>query len=256
MKSLLRGRSEKQPAGISNFRGLKQAMMDERSKTTPPIGRLVGVVATRAALVRATRLQKPPDLFELRLDALYRFLDDVKNAIPKLRAPLILTARHPAEGGRNTLNAVTRRELLLHFLNRAAFVDLELRSLGQMRPVLEQARREKIGLIISCHLLNDTPPLDVLQRQWKTAANSGADIFKVATRTDTRAQLDRLISFFETNSGALPIAALGIGKLGAESRRRLAQLGSALVYASLGAATAEGQPSLSKLQRARPAYII
>jgi len=231
--------------------------MDEGSiRTTAVTGRLVGVVATRAALVRATRLQKPPDLFELRLDSLYRFLDDIESAIPKLRAPLIFTARHPTEGGRNGLGAATRRTLLLRFLDRAAFIDLELRSLGQMRTVLEQARRDNVDLIISSHTLNDTPPLRILQRQSKTAANSGADIFKVATRTDTRVQLDRLISFFETNSREVPIAAMGIGKLGAESRRRLAQLGSALTYGFVGEATVEGQPSLIKLRRTRAAYTI
>jgi 3-dehydroquinate dehydratase-1 len=230
-------------------------MMEERSiKSTAAIGRLVGVIATRAALVRATRLRKPPDLFELRLDAFYRFLDDLESAIAKLRAPLILTARHPGDGGCNRLSPATRRELLLRFLDRAAFIDLELRSLGQMQPVLEQARRDKIGLIISCHHLDDTPPLHHLQRQLKTAVNSHADIFKVATRTDTCVQLDRLIAFFETNSGALPLAAMGIGKLGAQSRRRLAQLGSVLVYASLGEPTADGQPSLGKLRRLSRAY--
>ena len=225
-------------------------------KRAPAVGRVVGVIATRAAIVRATRLQKPPDLFELRLDALQHCLADVESAIPKLRAPLIFTARHPAEGGRDRLSAAARRELLLRFLEHAAFVDLELRSLGELRLVFAQARRAKIGLIISCHDFKDTPPLRQLHRKFGIAASFGADIFKVVTRTDTQAQLERLIAFFATNSGALPIAAMGIGKLGAESRRRLAQLGSVLVYATLGEATAAGQPSLGKLRRTSRAYTI
>ncbi len=219
-------------------------------------GRLVGVIATRAALAQATRLRKTPDLFELRLDALYLSLDEIEQAIPKLRAPLIFTARHPAEGGHHFLSAATRCKLLLRFLEWAAFVDLELRSLGELRPVWQQADRDKIGLIISCHYLHDTPPLHKLRRQSQTAARSGADIFKIATRTDTRAQLNRLIDFVATDSGAVPIAAMGIGKLGAESRRRLAQFGSALTYGFLGAATAQGQPALGKLRRTRATYTI
>ena len=54
----------------------------------------------------------------------------------------------------------------------------------------------------------------------------------------------------------LPIAAMGIGKLGVESRHRLDRLGSALTYASLGRANVAGQPSLSQLRRARRTYVI
>ncbi len=67
--------------------------------------RVVGVIASPVALVRATRLRRPPDLFELRLDALRDSLGEVERMIPQLRAPLILTARHPAEGGVGGLSA-------------------------------------------------------------------------------------------------------------------------------------------------------
>ncbi len=70
-----------------------------------------------------------------------------------------------------------------------------------------------------------------------------------------RAQLARLITFFEASRDLLPIAAMGIGKLGLESRSRLDQLGSALTYASIGRANVAGQPSLSQLRRAQRAYI-
>src|SRR5712691_7355554 len=97
-----------------------------KARATP--GRLVGVVATRAALAAATRLRNPPDFFELRLDALCDCLGEIKRTIPRLRAPLILTARHRAEGGRNELSEGARQELLLRFLEHAAFIDVELRS--------------------------------------------------------------------------------------------------------------------------------
>src|SRR5437762_2730563 len=113
-----------------------------------PINRLVGVVATNADLKKAMRLRKRPDFFELRLDALCYYPEEIEQAIPKLRAPLILTARPPAEDGRNNLSATARRRLLLRFFDRAAFVDLELRSLGELRLVRQQASRAKIGLII------------------------------------------------------------------------------------------------------------
>jgi len=219
-------------------------------------GRLVGVIASPAALEKATRLRHPPDLFELRLDALRHSLGEVASSIPKLRAPLILTARHPAEGGVGALSLTARRALLLRFLEHAAFVDLELRSVRQMKSLIDQTRRRRIGLIISRHDLRDTPALSALRRAAKLAMAADATIFKVATRTDTPAQLARLISFFETTRAQLPLAAMGMGKLGLASRRQLAQLGSALNYGSLDATTSEGQPSLGQVRRTRHTYTI
>jgi 3-dehydroquinate dehydratase-1 len=236
------------------LRLIRKARPESSASKSP--GKLVGVIATSAALTSALRLRIPPDLFELRLDALHSCLDEIERAIPELRAPLIITARHPAEGGVKELNARARRNLLLRFLQRASFLDLELRSIRELKSVIGRARAHHLGLILSCHDFQDTPPLNELHRLTKTAATLGADICKIATRTDTRLQLDRLISFFEGRPRSIPVAAMGLGKLGAESRRRLALLGSALNYASVGATNAEGQLSLSRLRRARRAYTI
>ncbi len=217
--------------------------------------RLVAVLASPAALARATRLRRPPDLFELRLDALRHSLGEVARAIPKLRAPLILTARHPAEGGRGELDLAARRILLGRFLGQADFVDLELRSVAQMAGLIHEARRQNAGLILSLHDFHDTPTQAELLRKTESAAVAGAAIFKIATRTDTPAQLARLLSIFGKPPVPLPIAAMGMGRLGPASRRQLAQLGSALTYVSLGDATIEGQPTLSQLRRTRAASI-
>ena len=216
--------------------------------------KLVAVIASSAALAQATRLRCPPDLFELRLDALRHSLEEVNRAIPKLCAPLILTARHPAEGGFGRLGPVARRALLERFLEHAAFVDLELQSLKQMKTLLRRAERQHVGLILSWHKFNGTPARPEWLRKAKSAAAAGAAIFKIATRTETPAELARLISLFQTTQGRLPIAAMGMGKFGRRSRRQLAQLGSALTYVSLGETTVLGQPSLTQLRRTRNAY--
>src|SRR6478735_5342077 len=106
-----------------------------------PAGALVAVIASSKALARATCLRHPPDLFELRLDALRHSLDAISRAIPKLGAPLLLTARHPAEGGVGRLHLAERRALLQRFLKDAAIIDLELRSVGQMKEVIREMHR-------------------------------------------------------------------------------------------------------------------
>ncbi len=219
-------------------------------------GRLVGVIADRVALQKATRLRRTPDFVELRLDALLDCLEEIESALAKLRAPLILTARHPAEGGCGALSASARRALFWRFLDHAAFIDIELRSAREMRTLMVEARRRKISLIISSHDLRDTPPPGVLREQLKGAIRYGAGVFKIATCTDSAAQLARLLAFFQENAGAFPIAAMGVGKLGAESRRRLLRLGSVLNYAAVGDANAPGQPTLRQLRRHRAAFII
>ena len=78
-----------------------------------------------------------------------------------------------------------------------------------------------------------------------------ADIFKVATRTDTPTELGRLLEFITKNRVNIPLAVMGMGRLGAISRVLLARAGSVLIYASVGAATdVEGQMSLK--QRTEP----
>src|SRR5437763_504072 len=116
---------------------------------------LVGVIMTPADLRLAAQIASPPDLFELRLDALSAVtkFEQKARALP---APLIITARHPSEGGKNNLSAGVRRDLLLHFLPIAKYVDVELRSAVNHRAVLDSAKRSRVGTIISFHDLENT----------------------------------------------------------------------------------------------------
>jgi 3-dehydroquinate dehydratase I len=215
---------------------------------------------SRADLDFAMRMRQPPNLFELRLDCLLHVVDQLENKLSRLRAPLIITARHPQEGGANRLSIRQRRDLLARFLHRASYVDVELRSASALRSLLKSARRKNVRRIISFHDLKSTPDSRRLRAKAQRAKSHGADIFKVATRTDTPAQLARLLDFIKKQepvpSGAkrsrtdvdLPLSAMGIGKLGAISRVLLARAGSALVYASLSKTDIEGQMSLQELR--------
>src|SRR4051812_5319592 len=74
--------------------------------------RVVGVITSRAEFDFAIRMNEPPDLFELRLDRLVRVIDRIENKISRLRAPLVITARHPMEGGADRLSPLQRHNLL------------------------------------------------------------------------------------------------------------------------------------------------
>ena len=223
--------------------------MIARGLPTPrPRHRVVGVVWSPQDLDFAIRIAKPPDLFELRLDRLVRVIDRLETKISKLRAPFVITARHPMEGGANRLSALQRHNLLARFLSQARYIDIELRSAPVFGSLLRLARKQNVRRIISVHHLKSSPSPSRLRAQARAAKTYGADIFKVATRTDTPAQLTRLIDFAAAKDVDIAVSAMGIGKLGAASRVLLACCGSALVYVSLGRSDIEGQMSLDQLR--------
>lgn len=234
--------------------------MNRRSPSEhAPHPRVVGVITSGTDLDLAIRMRRRPDLFELRLDYFVGprppghgatdSIDELEEKIPRLRAPLIVTARHPQEGGANPLTVRQRRDLFSRFLPHARYIDIELRSVSALRSLCQLARKENVRRIISFHDLKTTPSLGDLQIRARRAKSLGADIFKVATRTDTPAQLARLLDFTAKKDLRLATAAMGIGKLGAISRVLLGYRGSALVYGSVDAATdIEGQLSLQQLR--------
>jgi 3-dehydroquinate dehydratase-1 len=237
-------------------------MTTRRSTKDGSRRRVVGVIMSQTDLDLAIRMRERPDLFELRLDHLVRppsvaaptcgatdIVDELEEKMSRLRVPLIVTARHPREGGANKLSLRQRRDLLSRFLPHARYIDIELRSAAALRSLCKLARKKNVRRIISFHDLKATPDLRSLQVKARRAKLLGADIFKVATRTDTPAQLARLLDFITKKDLDLPISAMGIGKLGAISRVLLAYRGSALVYGSVAAATdVEGQMSLEQLR--------
>jgi 3-dehydroquinate dehydratase I len=212
--------------------------------------RIVGVITNRSELRTATRMQHPPDLFELRLDHLVGLENELEKAISRLQAPLIITARHPAEGGANNLSLARRGRLLSRFLPQARYVDLELRSMKALPALLNLSRHKNVRRIISFHDFKSTPHPRSLHAKRRAAKLQGADFFKVATRTDTPVQLARLLNFLSTKDAALPVSALGVGKLGGIARIALARSGSVLAYASIGKPQVEGQLSVGQLRAA------
>jgi 3-dehydroquinate dehydratase-1 len=211
--------------------------------------RVVGVIASGADLDCALQTRTRPDLFELRLDRLADIIEQLENKLSRLRAPLIITARHPQEGGAKKLTLGQRRDLLTRFLPYAEYVDVELRSAFALRSLLGLAQEKRVRRIISFHNFRSTPPLRVLAAKAAAARGHGANIFKAATRTDTPNQLARLLQLVATEVVDLPVSAMGIGNLGAISRVLLARAGSVLVYASMTARSdLEGQLSLEQLR--------
>lgn len=210
----------------------------------------MAVIASLADLRRAMLLRRLPDFFELRLDGLHEIAEQVLGVAAKLRVPLIISARHPAEGGLNRLGLAERRRRLMKFLPVASFVDVEVRSVASLSSVLAAARDLRVRCILSVHDLQGTPTPAELKRLAGVASQNGADIFKLVTRTDTAEQEARLVAFFLMNKARIAISAMSVGKHGRELRLFFARHGSQLNYAHLGTAQAEGQWAWPALRRA------
>jgi 3-dehydroquinate dehydratase-1 len=134
-------------------------------------------------------------------------------------------------------------------LSHADYIDVELRSARTLRALLAIAKAKNVRQIISFHDFKSTPSARLLEAKAHNAKALCADIFKVATRTDTEMELGRLLEFMTSSRWNLSLAVMGIGKLGAISRVLLARAGSVLIYASVAAATnLEGQMSLEQVR--------
>jgi 3-dehydroquinate dehydratase I len=222
--------------------------MPRRGKAARP--KLVGVIASDADLRAGLQMQQPPDLFELRLDSLSPTSNQLEKKISRLRAPIIIAARDPREGGKGNLSRKQRFDLLARFLPLARYVDVELAAAKAFETLLDDAKKRRVGRILSYHNFKSTPPLRSLSAKGRAAKTLGADIFKVATRTETPAAIARLVDLIMNHDLNLPISAMGIGKLGGVSRLLLARCGSVFNYAAITQPNVEGQTSLELVRSA------
>ena len=192
----------------------------------------VGTVNSKESLAAALRLPRGAvDLFELRLDAFAETSSTLLENVPRLKAPLLITVRHFREGGQVSLTASRRAALYENFIPYAALIDVELSSMKSLESVLKKARSSGLKIVASVHDFKATPRPERLALLARTAAGSGADVFKVATLTKTPGDVAVLLSLFERSK--LPLSVMGMGRLGKASRLLFAQAGSVLNYGFL-----------------------
>jgi 3-dehydroquinate dehydratase-1 len=223
----------------------------KQKKKPHPFGEpmIVATVHTAKGVREAISCKDPAfDLFEIRLDCLGQSLNDFSGAAEKFSKPLLITARHPNEGGFGNLSTAQRRLLLRLYLPAAAAVDVELRSVELMRDLLLDASHHGVVKVISYHNFRTTPSLPNLQKIVRHARREGADIPKVATQLRTPSDLVTLLRLQMTMGGNKgPLAVMGMGPLGKVSRLMLASAGSRLNYGYFDRPQVQGQWSAATL---------
>ncbi len=211
--------------------------------------KVVGAVHSPGALRRALRIRPGElDFLEIRVDAFAPDSAPLLRALPRLRVPLLITVRHPAEGGAHGLSVTQRRELFARFLPHATLIDVELRSVKTLASTIAEARARSVRVIVSDHHFKTMPPAARLQQTIRRAHAAGADICKIAALAETPAELSRLLALF-TPPPPLPLSVMGMGRFGKISRLLLAQAGSVLNYGYLDQPNASGQWEAVLLQK-------
>ena len=214
-------------------------MRQNKSPKSP----VVGIVDSPAALSSALELPaEAVDYLEWRADCL-----PAARRIPASRFPWILTVRHSLEGGRRKLSPAERNAIFSALLPSAWAVDIELRSFASLAATVGSARSRNVQVIASFHDFKKTPATGKLRDLAARASDEGADIFKLATRTESPADICRLLDLFQSSS--LPLAVMGMGSLGFGSRILFARCGSVLNYGWLHRPNVPGQWPALELKR-------
>lgn len=203
---------------------------------------LVGVVHTPAGFRAADRVR--PDFAEIRVDLLPA--PPTPEAISRLTVPAIVTVRRHDEGGGLALGDSDREALYRELLPAACAIDIEGRSLRDFRDLVATARRSGRIVIVSHHDFETTPSAATLRSWERSARKAGADVVKIATRTESAGDAARLLGLLAAAQG--PLAVMGMGTLGRASRLLFARAGSVLNYGWLAAPQVPGQWSAADLR--------
>ena len=223
--------------------------MNPKIKPSPAASLVVATAHTAAGLRAAQRLgAQEVGYVEVRLDSLATSRGIKAEDIRRIKPPVLLTARHPAEGGRGALSLPQRRVLLGECLPFVRAVDVELRSVRSMAGLLEEASRRKVRKVVSFHDFRGTPTLKRLCEIFRRSHRAGADVVKIAV--DLRSARDLAVLLHLQASARTPLATMGMGPLGKVSRLVLAAAGSRLNYGYLDKPQVPGQwPALELVRR-------
>jgi 3-dehydroquinate dehydratase-1 len=221
---------------------------DRQPKVVGSFGSLLELQTSDAESIR-----NECDIAEIRLDLLDAGEAARAGSLPWSHLsgiPLLFTARRIEEGGARAIGPDARMKLLRSALDDAAWVDVEVASIREMKHILDELADRSIPWIASYHDFNQLPPTAELERAEEQANAAGAAVFKAAARLASPADLARLAEFQLAGHG-IPVATMGMGPLAPVSRLLCAQCGSVLNYGYLGTtATAPGQWDAALLKQA------
>jgi 3-dehydroquinate dehydratase I len=187
------------------------------------------------------------DIAEFRLD-LTGFVTGWQDRARELRdagIPVLLTLRSREELGSWNGTEAEREAAYAAALPYISALDVEISS-PIAASVTSAAHAAGKPVILSFHDFDKTPPIETLRATIARGRELGADIVKLATRTETQADLDVLRALLSERGSRL-LCCVGMGALGPISRTELPAVGSCLTYGFVDGSNAPGQLSSAEL---------
>ena len=213
----------------------------------------VGLPDTGSAIAAVKPLEKDVDVVEIRLDAMEEV--SIPTLCKEIDRHLLFTNRAGWEGGLFAGSEEERLDLLLKAVqNKAAFIDLELRTALQYREqLLAEIHGSQTSLITSYHDFESTPDSTELSAILQEQVSSGAHIGKIVTMAHSELDVLRVLHLqTEAHAHDFPLIAFCMGDAGKLSRIVTLRLGGFMTYAALDdqQATAPGQLTVQQLKTA------
>ncbi|WP_213877651.1 type I 3-dehydroquinate dehydratase [Pseudomonas sp. dw_358] len=208
------------------------------------------------ALQQATAIGQSPqvDICELRMDHLpadttpKAMADLVNQVIYSLQGkPLLATFRSQEEGGQRSLADADYFGLYTTLVESTGvdLIDVEMmKPQAGVTSLIDSAHGKNVAVILSNHDFHATPQQVVIVERLRRQQALGADVLKIAVMPQSPADVLTLMAASQemfTRFADRPLLTLSMGPLGVTSRLAGQLTGSALTFASLGAASAPGQ---------------
>jgi 3-dehydroquinate dehydratase-1 len=167
---------------------------------------------------------------------------------------LIYTFRGKVEGGAGNWSDADRLRGIKAAIcsNLVDYVDVELVNSDSFhQEIMNALKAGQSGKILSSHNFNQTPEAQEITEIFSKMTEKHADVLKLAVKTETSLELQRLIKAsldFQTDRAMIVI---GMGSAGAVTRIAPEILGGSLSFAAGVKKTAPGQLEIAEISKLR-----
>jgi len=207
---------------------------DEEKRALKKISRFAGWVELRVDCF----IKKFPE------KDIYNWAGEIKNHV---KSKIISTVRWHRESQNPDFIIPDNKRIALYesIADYTDYFDVEIKS-KIVPDVLSLAKKKGKNVILSYHDFKRFPSLKLLMKLKKKAQDSGADMIKVAVKTENEKELFQLCQFVLLAKKSLPVIVIPMAS-GVIERLTPLAFGSVFTYVALIEKTAPGQPVLSDL---------
>lgn len=167
--------------------------------------------------------------------------------------PLIFTIRTVSEGGKAAISDEDYAKFVLAAAESgfAELIDVEVCSIKDSEELIEKIHTTGAKVIGSVHDFEKTDDSEILKNRFLHMNDTGADILKMAVmprKFDDVASLMQVTKEITEEYTEKPVISMSMGNLGSISRIAGENFGSAITFATTGAASAPGQFPVKELR--------